>query len=70
MYLSEVSHVYFPLLQVLVLCFAMFLGSWSPTTMIGYKQIGPVAMPTNNKVPMGPEPKDPTVDVYATPNSK
>lgn len=68
------------LLQVLVLCFAVFLGSWTPSSFnIGYSS-GSVAMDGmslfNNPrllqpgIKMGPSIQDAKVDQYSTPASK
>ena len=70
------EHVTF---QVLVLCFAIFLGgSWSPSSLnIGYSSSAPMPSytylsPLKHTGPMGPELKDVRVDAdaYSTPNSK
>ena len=67
-------------LQVLVLCFAVFLGSWCPTSLnIGYSTSNPghstpmlfsnpqMAKPSPM---MGPPIEGAKVDAYCTPNSK
>jgi len=59
-------------LMVLVLCFAVLMGSWSPMASfsIGYRSSNsavPVAS-NQHKLPMGPSIKNPTVDSYQTPN--
>ncbi len=64
--------------QVLVLCFAVFLGSWSPLSWsIGYGRVSSGAAPA---VPLTPSPAplvgpigpqvETETDAYATPNSK
>ena len=66
------------LLQVLVLCFAVFLGSWSPTSLnIGYSTSKPtytqpaIYPQTAKPSPfMGPPIEGARVDAYCTPNSK
>ena len=62
---------------MLVLCFAVFLGTWSPISLsIGYRQSGGVAVPApslnqmSSMGPAGPAVKDATVDAYSTPNCK
>ena len=71
------------LFQVLVMCFAVFLGSWSPSSLsIGYSSVSSVPIPVAPQqhpvsglgvAPQQPQAKDPTVGAYgayATPNSK
>ena len=66
------------LLQVLVLCFAVFLGSWTPTSLnIGYSKPGlPNTMPFANpqlvkpSPMMGPQIEGAKVDAYCTPPSE
>ncbi|XP_064627224.1 cyclic AMP-responsive element-binding protein 3-like protein 2 [Lineus longissimus] len=65
-------------LMVLVLCFAVFLGSWSPATLmnIGYTNTtpsspsGPPAQRPSHHPVIGPETKGARVDMYATPNKR
>jgi len=59
-------------LMVLVLCFAVLMGSWSPmaSLSIGYRPSNSAVSVASNqhKLPMGPSVRNPTVDSYNTPN--
>ncbi|XP_074640172.1 cyclic AMP-responsive element-binding protein 3-like protein 2 [Tubulanus polymorphus] len=64
-------------LMVLVLCFAMFMGSWSPSTIlnIGYTNTTPELMTIPKQRPsldriIGPDLRDPRTDAYSTPNKR
>lgn len=67
------------LLQVLVLCFAVFLGGFGPTSLnIGYTGAGPSTLVFQQPSPLRPQPNmgpgvvraQDTSDAYATPNCK
>jgi len=64
-------------LMVLVLCFAMFMGSWSPSTLlnIGYSNSTPEILTIPKQRPcmdpiIGPNLKAPTPGAYITPNKR
>lgn len=69
-------------MQVLVLCFAVFLGNWTPSSLnIGYSTSSSMSMNggaslfSNPRLlqpspRMGPSVQNPKVDAYSTPNSK
>ena len=71
---------YYQIFQVLVLFFAVFVGTWSPLTWsVGYSSSSvaagqPSQIPSPINLPaeqaMGPDIQKPMSDPYSTPNSK